>query len=185
MCWYVLSLVVQVGCHVEEYRHHLVLDHHPRVHSRHSSARYSDDQGCQRDHVGLGHSHQERNQEGSRVHLRVAFVDSVVIEGSVEVVVVEREGVAERGCVDDVEEEVVGDSQTAMCLSCMVTSDMGLWNTMREVVTQLTATAAVVTPIEVSFPLVASLASVVGFATGYCVVEERYTCQSSRYWYDP
>lgn len=117
--------------------------------------------------------------------MRVAFVDSVVIEGFVEVVVVEREGVAERGCVDDVEEEVVDDSQTAMCLSCMVTSDMGLWNTMREVVTRLTATAAVVTPTEVSFPLVASLASVVGFATGYCVVEERYTCQSSRYWYDP
>lgn len=51
----------------------------------------------------------------------------------------------------------------------------------REVVVPLTATTAVVTPIEASFPLVVGLAFVVGFATGYCVVEEEYTCQSSRY----
>lgn len=91
-----------------------------------------------------------------------------------ESVVVEREGVAGRDCVaDGVEEEVGEDSQTATCLSCTVMSDMG-WHRKREVVVQPSATTAVVTP---TAAVVVSLALVVG----YCVVEERYICQSSRY----
>lgn len=88
--------------------------------------------------------------------------------------VVEREAVAGRDCVaDGAEDQVREDSQTATCLSCMVMSDMG-WHRKREVVDQLSATTVVVTPTAV---IVVSLALVVG----YCVVEERYICQSSRY----
>ena len=87
---------------------------------------------------------------------------------------VEREVVAGKDCAADGVEEVVGeDSQTATCLSCTVTSDMG-WHKMREVVVQPSATTAAVTP---TAAIVVSLALVVG----YCVVEERYICQSSRY----
>jgi hypothetical protein len=151
------------------------------VHSRHSySGRYSDDQGCQRYHAGLDHNHREKIQtEGeARVHLHVAFVGSVVIEESVEAVVVGREGVAGRDCVvDDVEEEMVDDSQTTTGLLCMVMSDMGWWHMKREAVVRLSATTAVATPTAAT---VVSLAFVVGCATGYCEMG-RYTCQPSRY----
>jgi hypothetical protein len=112
-----------------------------------------------------------RTEDEGRVHLHVASLGLAVIG---EFVVVEREAVAGRDCVaDDVEDQVREDNQTAKCLSCTVMSDMG-WHMMREVVDQPSATTAEVTPTVV---IVVSLALVVG----YCVVEERYICQSSRY----
>lgn len=179
--WFDLSLVAQAECRVEGFPGHLAPCHRLMDHSAHScSGRCSGGQGCQRYHVARGHSRQEKSQRENedRVHLHDASVGLVVIEGSVEVVVVGREDVAGRDCVvDDVEGEVVDDSQTATCLSCMVMCDTGLWHKMREVIIRPSATAAVVTPTEASFQLVASLAFV-GFAKGYCVMEERYTCQS-------
>jgi hypothetical protein len=54
-------------------------------------------------------------------------VGLVVIGESVEVEAVEREVAAGRDCVvDDVEGEVVDDSQTATCLSCRAMCDMGV-----------------------------------------------------------
>jgi hypothetical protein len=131
VCWFVLSLVEKVEYHVEVFPDHLVLDRYPTDRSRHScSGRCSDGQDCQRYHADLDHSRREKIQteDEARVHLRVAFVGSVVIEESVEAVVVGREGVAGRDCVaDDVEEEMVdGSHQTATCLLCMVMCDMGL-----------------------------------------------------------
>lgn len=179
VCWFVLSLVAQAECRVEESPDHLVPCPQLMVHSTHScSGRCSGDRDCQRYHVGQGHTRQEKSQKENedRVHLHVASAGLRVIERSVEAVVVGREGVAGRDCVaDDVEGEVVDDSQTATCLFDTAMCDMGLWHKKKEVIVRLSATAVVVTPIEVSFQLVASLASA-GFATGHCVMGERYTC---------
>jgi len=152
---------------VEVFLDRLVLGRCPMAHSRHNcSGRYSDDRGCRRYHADPDHSHQEKIQtEGeARVHLHVAFVGLAVIEGSVEVVVVGREGVAGRGCAaDDVEEEMVDGSQTTTCLLCMVMSDMGSLHMKRGAVVRLSATTAVATPTAVT---AVSLAFVVGYATG-------------------
>jgi hypothetical protein len=174
VCWFVLSLVEKVEYHVEVYPGHLVQDRCLMVHSRHSySGRCSDDQGCQRCHADLDHSHREKLQteDEARVHLHVAFLDSVVIEESVDVVVAGREG------VDDVEEAMVDGSQTAKCLLCTVMSDMGLWHMKMEVVVRLSATTAGATPTAAT---VVSRASAVDCATGYCEMG-RYICQPSRY----
>lgn len=176
VCWFVLSLVAQAECRVGESPGHLGPCHRLMGHSAHScSGRCYGGRGCRRYHVGQDHSRQEKSprENEDQVHLHVASVGLVVIEESVEVEAVEREVAAGRDCVvDDVEGEAVDDSQTATCLSCRAMCDMGVWHKKREVIVQPSATAAVVTPIEVSFQLVASLASV-GFATGYCVMGKK------------